>query len=727
MSILEAGTSPTQARPVVPQQQAIDSVVGRLLLPGAITPAYQPIVRIADGEVVAYEALARSTASAAGTPTDWFRAAQRMGCTADLDVACLQAIAAAGPPPFGRLLFVNLSPTSLGDPRVLALADRLPSRLVIELTEREAIEDLVGLRRHLAWWTARGARVALDDTGAGYASLQQVVQLRPAFIKLDASLVSDLDTDRTRQALVAALATFAEQVGASVIAEAVETPQQLAWLRSAGVGLAQGFMLGRPGPRWPVVTPIAIVPPEHTQLRLLQTKLDAVGNRREACEAVADHLYRRGGLMPSVYVHSAGRLRCYAQRGLWQVLDGMAPTAGVTGRTFRSGESQLLADVDHAADYLEAIPGVVAELCVPVRSGDVVVGALNVESLVGLDPEMIDEVHVCAELLGSALATRTDQEDTTTLRRLAAVASSLVAVADEGATASAVVAAACELAGTDSGAVLLGDVDSGFEITHAAGPLERGLAAIEMPDLDHLARVLAPLASVYSSGESSGLSSVGGNALREAGAHAVIAVPLVARARRIGILLLAHSQSLSIGPSVAESLEVLASVAGSCMETAGDLVELRTRANRDALTGLRNHARFHEELRARHDDHVCIALFDVDGFKEVNDTLGHLAGDRLLREMSAVLKSALPAGGMLFRIGGDELAALLPAPDVDEAASHAERMIGTALPVLARAGAGLSAGTAIRQAGEDLMDTLHRADEALYRAKASGGSRVSVG
>jgi diguanylate cyclase (GGDEF)-like protein len=275
--------------------------------------------------------------------------------------------------------------------------------------------------------------------------------------------------------------------------------------------------------------------------------------------------------------------------------------------------------------------------------------------------------------------------------------------------------------------VLLGDVDTGFEVTHAAGPLEHGLAEMEARDVDHLARVLAPMTSVYSSGEITGLASVGGATLRDAGAQALIAVPLVARARRIGILVLANSHPLPIGPSVAESLEVLASVAGSCLETSGDMAELRTRANRDALTGLRNHARFHEELRERSAGRACIALFDIDRFKDVNDTLGHLAGDQVLRETAAALKSAAAPGAMLFRIGGDELAALLPTNDADLAATMATQMIVAARSVLHRFGADLSAGIAVRRDGEDLMDTLHRADAALYRAKASGGGAVSRG
>ena len=704
-----------------------DSVVARLLCPGAVRPVFQPIVRLADGEVVGYEALARANVPVPGTTSDWFEEADALGLTGELDLACLIAVAEAGPPPLGRLLFVNASPSSLGDPRVQALADRLPGHLVIELTERAAIEDIEGLQADLAWWTGRGARVALDDMGAGYASLQQVVQVRPTFLKLDRSLITGIDTDRTRQALVASLVTFAQQVGASLVAEGVETTRQLAWLREAGVALAQGYLLARPGPRWPILTTTPRSSDERSDLSALERNLASCRTRRAACDAVAEHLFRRGGLMPSVYLQSGGRLRCYAQRGLWQVLDGMAASAGITGRTYRSGRTQIVVDVSAERDYLEAIPGVVAELCVPVRCEGAVVGALNVESLTKLGEDVLAEVEQCAELLGRCLDEHADDEDGQILRRLATVASSLVAVADATETASAVVAAACELAATDSGAVFLGDADQGFTVTHAAGPLERALRAMGPHDLEHLARLLAPLTSAYSSGEATGLGFVGGATLRSAGAQAVIALPLTARGRRLGILLLAHSLPLGIGPVVAEALEVLASVAGTSLETANDLVELRTRASRDALTGLRNHARFHEELRHRHGDPVCITLFDIDRFKEVNDTRGHLAGDRVLEQVAEALLQARPAGSMLFRIGGDEIAALLPTDDVDAAATMAMAMIQATRATLHPVGADLSAGTAVRVDVEDLLDTLHRADAALYRAKSLGGGVAAVG
>ena len=149
---------------------------------------------------------------------------------------------------------MNLSPSLLADPLALDLLDELPERLVIELTEQEAVE------------TTRpppgpgplalpGVRIAIDDTGAGYSSLRHVIELTPDFLKLDRELVRDIDKDRNRRALVRAVAAFASEVGTSVIAEGVETAAELEVLRDAEVDLVQGYLLARPGPAWPVVSP----------------------------------------------------------------------------------------------------------------------------------------------------------------------------------------------------------------------------------------------------------------------------------------------------------------------------------------------------------------------------------------------------------------------------------------------------------------------------------------
>ena len=97
--------------------------------------------------------------------------------------------------------------------------------------------------------------------------------------------------------------------------------------------------------------------------------------------------------MPSVYLERRRELRCIAQRGLWQILDGMCGSAGITGRTWLTGEPIVVSDVSRSADYLEVIPGVVSEICVPIKIGDMTVGALNVESLVPLPTGMLEQLE----------------------------------------------------------------------------------------------------------------------------------------------------------------------------------------------------------------------------------------------------------------------------------------------------------------------------------------------
>ncbi|MEO6651934.1 MAG: EAL domain-containing protein [Ilumatobacteraceae bacterium] len=215
------------------------SEIDEILAPGAIVPVYQPIVRIQDRHIIGYEALARfPRASVQRPPDEWFARADVHGLRLDLEVACWNAIAEAGPPPDGGMLFVNTSPATLVDRRLEAVRGRLPARLVIELTEQEAVADYELLRRRLQRWSNQGVRLAIDDTGAGYSSLRHVLQLSPEFLKIDRSIISGVDADRSRRALVWSLVAFAREVGATVIAEGVERQAELHVLEDAGVSLA---------------------------------------------------------------------------------------------------------------------------------------------------------------------------------------------------------------------------------------------------------------------------------------------------------------------------------------------------------------------------------------------------------------------------------------------------------------------------------------------------------
>jgi diguanylate cyclase (GGDEF)-like protein len=706
--------------------RASDHLRTALLRRGAITSVMQPVVRLADGEVIGYEALARAVdPTVEGAPPDWFAQAAEEGWSAALEVACLFAAASAGPPPEDRLLFVNLLPRHLASPQVRALRELLPGRLVLELTEQEAIADVESVRADLDAWTSRGARVALDDVGAGYAGLQQVVRLQPEFVKLDRSLITGIDEDRVRQAMVAALLGFAGSVGTTIIAEGVETTAELRWLRDAGVPLAQGYHLARPGDPWPRPHRGTLREgraPSASDEAGLSARLAAARTVGEACTLVAEELFAMGDLMPSIYLESAGRLRCRAQRGLWQVLDGMEGGAGVTGRTFATGRPIYLPDVSCDVGYLEAIPGVVAEYCTPITVGGRTIGALNVESSSDIGPSQRDAVDRYAGALAHRLAALPG-EQVVPMRRLGRTVATLFSQNGPRATAHAILRAASELLGTDSGAVVWAGEPT--TVVATAGPLAPALERLGVEHLDHLVELLDPVTSCYSSGEATGLAFSGGEPLRASGACAVVALPLGAGDRRTGLLLLAHTAPLALGPDMIEPAELLAAVAGSCLENAEHLAAVEQQARVDPLTGLPNHASFHEALRAAGGGRgFGVAMFDVDRFKAVNDTRGHLFGDELLAATAQAMARHLPADGQLFRVGGDEFAVIVPRRlrrGARDTVAAAEVLTEAARAVLRLHDAGMSAGVAWQLPHEEPIDTLRRADDALYEAKAAGG------
>ena len=223
-----------------------------LLDPGAIVPAFQPIVTLADGGLIGWEALARFPDRADRSVADVFAEAHRLGMGARLEVAAMRAALGTPGLPDGARLGLNVSLTTLQtDEAWLALPTDL-SRVVIEITEHEFLGDEVALDLAVARLRERGARIALDDAGAGYAGLGQLLRLRPDVIKLDRSLVSGVSGDATRSALIAALVGFADEVGMNITAEGIEEPEDLEALIALGVSSGQGYLLAAPGPDWPM-------------------------------------------------------------------------------------------------------------------------------------------------------------------------------------------------------------------------------------------------------------------------------------------------------------------------------------------------------------------------------------------------------------------------------------------------------------------------------------------
>jgi EAL domain-containing protein (putative c-di-GMP-specific phosphodiesterase class I) len=123
--------------------------------------------------------------------------------------------------------------------------------LIVEITEETLVQSDVELRTVIAPLQERGARLAVDDMGAGYSGLRQITTVHPSYLKLDRSLISGIDHDRDRAALVGALVGYSNQVGCLVVAEGIEHSAELRVLGELGVPLAQGYYTGRPGRPWP--------------------------------------------------------------------------------------------------------------------------------------------------------------------------------------------------------------------------------------------------------------------------------------------------------------------------------------------------------------------------------------------------------------------------------------------------------------------------------------------
>jgi len=236
-----------------------------------VRPVFQPIVSLALGRVVAYEALSRPREGAGrDLPIfDVVESARRTGAEAeaDLDTLCLRAIAEqAARLPEGVSLFVNVSPATLLDhPEALQpLADRA-SQVTLEVTERTDVPDarweaFVHSVDLLRW---RGFLVAMDDCGAGYSGLARLVALRPDYAKVDMELVRGVDHVSAKTQLVGALVAFARRAGIAVIAEGVETQAELDALCEIGVDYVQGYLLGRPAPSFETIT-IPVHPAKET-------------------------------------------------------------------------------------------------------------------------------------------------------------------------------------------------------------------------------------------------------------------------------------------------------------------------------------------------------------------------------------------------------------------------------------------------------------------------------
>lgn len=231
-----------------------------IILYKRLNTLFQPIVNLRTGQTLGYEALVRGPRGATlRRPGQMFAAAHKAEMVAWFDIACMdQCFAQAARMGINRgkpkLLFVNIDAGGLAylhlHDRSLSMRAREhgidPASVVIEITERQTLSDFPRLLQFVAHLREEGFRIAVDDAGAGYSSLSTIAQLRPDFVKIDHTLIRGMDSIGSHRALLEALTQYARHIGTALLAEGMETREEVATLIDLGVPYGQGYYLGKP-------------------------------------------------------------------------------------------------------------------------------------------------------------------------------------------------------------------------------------------------------------------------------------------------------------------------------------------------------------------------------------------------------------------------------------------------------------------------------------------------
>jgi EAL domain-containing protein (putative c-di-GMP-specific phosphodiesterase class I) len=248
------------ARQVVSEQAANDQIGLGIQLDRALSSmwmAFHPIVDVSRCRVFGYEALMRTREPSLPHPGAVLNAAERLGRLPEVGgrvrVLCAEAFEGA---PADALLFVNLHPRDLLDNDLYEAGSpltRMAGRVVLEITERSAIDDVKDLQARIAVLRYHGFRIAIDDLGAGYAGLSSFVALGPDIVKLDMSLVRGVHLSEIRKRLIGSMAKLCTDMAIGIVAEGVEVREEAESLRLLGCDLLQGYLFAKPGPPFPAV------------------------------------------------------------------------------------------------------------------------------------------------------------------------------------------------------------------------------------------------------------------------------------------------------------------------------------------------------------------------------------------------------------------------------------------------------------------------------------------
>jgi diguanylate cyclase (GGDEF)-like protein len=448
-----------------------------------------------------------------------------------------------------------------------------------------------------------------------------------------------------------------------------------------------------------------------------------------ACRAAVNTLgpYAPGALVAAL-LHVRDHLRCVAATGAWQVYSSIPADRGIVGRVFSTGRTAIVTEVGRDPDYIPLGPDVTVEICAPLTgAGDRPIGVLNLEWSATVEiarwRPLVEEV---ARLLSARLATIGGTPAETRSEQLLRHTLSITAATGEAELLGRCIEAAREVSGL-AAAVLLLPTSAGVR-AHVggtagqfAGHLARHLDSAPQPALVRLLAIARGHGARYTLGEPLSRTAHGFEDLTSIGVRTMIAVP-AGPPDVGGVLLVVDDHPAAVSPATVNLLELLGAHAWTAVERIRTLRQLRRRASSDPLTGLRHHGPFGERLNTATPGKTALLAIDVDGFKNINDTYGHQAGDRALIDLARALQGALRNADDLYRIGGDEFVAVIEVRGADEAVQVGERLREAAR----RTDRTVSIGIAIQADGEAPELTLRRADSALYRAKRAGRDRIEL-
>lgn len=466
------------------------------------------------------------------------------------------------------------------------------------------------------------------------------------------------------------------------------------------------------------------------------TALDEATTVAQACERATAVFAVRTRAMAAVLLCVRDHLRCVSATGSWHVYASIDPGTGVIGRVYTSGRSTMITEVDRDEGDGPLSPRNGVEICVPVAApGQEPIGVFNAEWPPGATPapdsrrSLLLVVEEIGRRIGARVHALGGPPHESSSERLLRHALAFSTADSEAQLLARSLVAAREVAGLSTPAVLLPGPDGVRLHFDQEQPTEMGrrLAGLDPAVLARIAVRARRHGSSYTLGSPHGLDARGFEPLIRLGVETMITIP-VGPARTGGlpsrgaIMLVVDERAVPLDPATINLLELLAAHAWTSLDRLRTLRRLSAKASSDPLTGLGHYGMFGERLGRTVPGGTALFAIDVDRFKQLNDTYGHAAGDQALIGLARALQSALRAGDELYRVGGDEFAAVIEVHRADEALAVAQRLVDAAR----RVGHTVSVGVAMQDASESAEDTLRRADLALYDVKRTGRDGVRL-